>query len=65
VVHAPIGRVFSVRMGAIKGPSVKAWWYDARTGHATPVGELPRAVRAGLFARDGRLGARVQRRIEG
>ena len=32
MVYAPIGRPFSVRMGTITGGTVKAWWFDPRTG---------------------------------
>ena len=39
-VYAPIGRAFSVRMDVIKGPRVKAWWYDPRIGRPAPIGEF-------------------------
>jgi hypothetical protein len=39
LVYAPVGRPFTVRMAAIKGPRVKAWWFDPRDGKATPIGE--------------------------
>jgi hypothetical protein len=38
MVYAPAGRPFSVRMDAIKGKKVKAWWFDPRTGKATAAG---------------------------
>lgn len=38
MVYAPVGRPFAVRMSAIVGPRVKAWWFDTRTGRATPIG---------------------------
>lgn len=41
MVYAPIGRSFSVRMGAVTGKVVKAWWYDPRTGKASSIGEYP------------------------
>jgi hypothetical protein len=41
MVYAPIGRVFSVRMDAIKGSTVKAWWYNPRNGQATEIGTFP------------------------
>jgi hypothetical protein len=41
MVYAPIGRPFSVRMSAITGPKVKAWWYNPRDGRATSIGEYP------------------------
>jgi hypothetical protein len=40
MVYAPIGRTFSVRMDAIKGPKVNAWWYNPRNGEATAAGAL-------------------------
>ena len=39
-VYAPVGRPFSVRMDAIKGPKAKAWWFDPRTGKADAIGEF-------------------------
>jgi hypothetical protein len=45
MIYAPIGRTFSVRMDAIKGPKVKAWWYNPRNGEAHSAGE---------FANDGK-----------
>jgi hypothetical protein len=41
MVYAPVGRPFTVRMAAIEGPRVKAWWFDPRNGKATPIGEFP------------------------
>jgi hypothetical protein len=41
MVYAPAGRPFSVRMDAIKGKQVKAWWFDPRTGKATAIGVFP------------------------
>ena len=41
MVYAPVGRAFAVRMGKLAGPVVKAWWFDPRTGAATPAGEFP------------------------
>jgi hypothetical protein len=38
MVYAPIGRKFSVKMDAIKGPKVKAWWYNPRNGKALDAG---------------------------
>jgi hypothetical protein len=37
-VYAPAGRAFAVRMNAITGRAVKAWWFDPRTGEATSIG---------------------------
>jgi hypothetical protein len=41
MVYAPVGRVFRVRMDVIRGPSVKAWWFNPRTGAATAIGVFP------------------------
>jgi hypothetical protein len=41
MVYAPAGRAFRVRMTAVRGPRLKAWWFDPRDGKATPIGEFP------------------------
>lgn len=41
MVYVPVGRPFSVRMGAIAGPKVKAWWFNPRDGKASAIGEFP------------------------
>jgi hypothetical protein len=41
MVYAPVGRPFTVRMSKIAGSSVKAWWFDPRTGKATAIGRWP------------------------
>jgi hypothetical protein len=38
MVYAPVGRSFRVRMSAITGSRVRAWWFDPRTGTATGLG---------------------------
>lgn len=38
MVYVPVGRKFAVRMDAIKGDKVKAWWYNPRTGKASSIG---------------------------
>ena len=35
------GRPFSIRMGAISGSRVRAWWYDPRSGSADEIGVFP------------------------
>jgi hypothetical protein len=40
MVYAPVGRAFSVRMDVIKGPHVKAWWFNPRNGKVTTIGEF-------------------------
>ena len=41
MVYAPVGRTFSVKMSVITGPTVKAWWFNPRTGAATAIGTFP------------------------
>lgn len=41
MVYAPVGRTFRVRMSAITGPQVVAWWFNPRTGQATRIGTFP------------------------
>ncbi len=43
MVYAPVGRKFKVRMDAIQGSLVKAWWFNPRTGEATAIGEFANA----------------------
>ena len=38
MVYAPVGRRFTVRMGAIAGAKVKTWWFNPRTGRAVDAG---------------------------
>lgn len=38
MVYAPIGRRFKVRMDAISGARVKAWWFNPRNGKSTAIG---------------------------
>jgi len=38
MVYVPAGRPFRVRMDVISGPTVKAWWFNPRTGQASPLG---------------------------
>ena len=40
MVYAPAGRNFTVRMDAIQGGRIQAWWFDPRTGAATTIGEF-------------------------
>jgi len=41
MVYVPLGRPFSVRMDAIHGAKIKAWWFNPRNGKATAIGEFP------------------------
>jgi len=40
MVYAPVGRPFKVRMPAIAGSRVRAWWFNPRDGKAVLVGEF-------------------------
>ena len=39
--YTPTGKAFTVRMGRIRGTTVKAQWYDPRDGTCTAVGVFP------------------------
>jgi hypothetical protein len=41
MVYVPVGRAVEVRMNAIKGPLVNAWWFSPRDGTATAIGQFP------------------------
>jgi hypothetical protein len=41
MIYAPIGRKFKAHMDKISGPTVKAWWFNPRTGEATAIGVFP------------------------
>ncbi len=41
MVYAPVGRTFSVRMSAIAGARITAWWFNPRNGTATVIGTFP------------------------
>ena len=41
MVYVPAGRSFSVRMNAVSGSSVKAWWFNPRDGQSTAIGTFP------------------------
>jgi hypothetical protein len=41
MVYAPIGRAFTVRLDAIKGKAVRAWWFNPRDGTAKEAGTYP------------------------
>ncbi|HVV70909.1 MAG TPA: glycoside hydrolase family 140 protein [Verrucomicrobiae bacterium] len=47
MVYVPVNRRFKVRLDVIRGPRVRAWWFNPRSGSATRFGEFDRAeVRA-------------------
>jgi len=39
MVYVPVGRKFSVRMDAIKGNEVVAWWFNPRNGESKVIGK--------------------------
>ncbi len=39
MIYAPVGRKFTVRMDAINGKDVTAWWFNPRNGEATVIGK--------------------------
>ena len=41
MVYVPVGRKFSVKMDAIKGKEVLAWWYNPRNGEVVMIGKYP------------------------
>ena len=40
MVYVPVGRPVTVRMDTIHGATVKAWWFDPRTGKAAVIGRF-------------------------
>jgi len=40
-VYAYSGRPFEVRLGTITGKTVRAWWFDPRTGSSRDIGTFP------------------------
>lgn len=40
LVYCPVGRAFQVRLDAIKGSKVQAWWFNPRNGQATEIGQF-------------------------
>jgi hypothetical protein len=43
MIYVPVERSFRVRLDRISGGRVRAWWYDPRTGQASPAGEYAAA----------------------
>ena len=41
MVYSYTGKPFELRMGAILGPSLRAWWYNPRDGSAQSAGLVP------------------------
>ncbi len=40
MIYAPVGRKFTVRMDAIKGKEIVAWWFNPRNGESTIIGKF-------------------------
>jgi len=38
MIYAPVGRTFRVKLDAVTGSQLKAWWYNPRNGEATAAG---------------------------
>ena len=68
MVYAPVGRPFSVRMSAITGARVKAWWFNPadRCRHGDWQLRQHRSARVhpARSRRDARLDPRPRRRVE-
>jgi hypothetical protein len=43
MAYSYTGRPFGLKLGAISGRSLSAWWFDPRTGSARPAGIVPNA----------------------
>jgi len=43
MVYVPVGRKFQVNLSKVTGPTVRAWWFNPRTGSATKLGDFPNA----------------------
>jgi hypothetical protein len=41
LAYTPLGRPLAVRLGALRGPAVRAGWFDPRTGARTAIGTFP------------------------
>lgn len=41
MVYVPASRKFTVRLAALSGDTLKAWWFNPRNGTATPAGTFP------------------------
>jgi Protein of unknown function (DUF4038)/Putative collagen-binding domain of a collagenase len=45
MVYCPVGRAVTVKTDMIRGPQVKAWWFNPRNGKATAIGEFPASAK--------------------
>jgi len=41
-VFTPTGKPFTVDLTKLSGQTLRCWWYDPRTGHASSIGDMPR-----------------------
>lgn len=42
MVYVPGGRKFSVRLGALSGTTLRAWWFNPRDGSSRLIGTFPK-----------------------
>ena len=44
MVYVPVARKFTLRLEALTGATVRAWWFNPRDGTAIPAGEFRRTA---------------------
>jgi hypothetical protein len=44
MIYTPTSRAFTVKLDALTGAKVTAWWFDPRTGTATSAGAFDRGA---------------------
>ena len=44
MIYAPVGRKFTVNLGALSGSTLRAWWFNPRDGSARLLGEFPKTA---------------------
>ena len=52
MVYVPVGRRFSVDLERLSGRTVRAWWFNPRTGASTRIGEFDRRGRREFLSPD-------------
>jgi hypothetical protein len=45
MVYSPSGRPFALDLTRLSAPTLRAWWWDPRTGLAKAAGDVPRELR--------------------
>jgi hypothetical protein len=45
MIYTPNGKPFALDLTKLSAPKLRAWWWDPRTGFATPAGEVAREAR--------------------